>query len=90
MRNVCGMVQSCLGECNQDALFVMAVRCVTSGGQGGERHFPWQLLSFLETYSFLISKVIEGALFFFFVVVADTQVVGESDPLRIHPGKGAN
>lgn len=36
-------------------LFVLAVRCVTSG-QGGERYFRWELHCFLETNFLLTSK----------------------------------
>lgn len=50
-------------------LFVLAVRCVTSG-QGGERHFRWELLCFLVFQ--VKGDVCECELWLFFV--------GESDP----------
>lgn len=80
------MVQSCLGECNQAPLFVLAVRCVTSGGQGGERYFRWRFPENKFTVDFQVKVCVPGvgegrekqeSFYFFFVVVSATQAVSQ-------------
>lgn len=88
------MVQSCLGECNQAPLFVLAVRCVTSGGQGGERYFRWRFPENKFTVDFQVKVCVPGvgegrekqeSFYFFCCYFCHTG--GESDPFEIHTGE---